>query len=491
MTPTRRRILRFGTAASVALLSSIATADTITLRNGTVLNGIVRQIDGGYDVTLPDGKHRFVPSEEAKSIKIDNTGKVTEGSARERLASLQRSVENERDIARIIDRYQQFITMNAGTEAAKLAQTDLDEWQKRQAENRVRVGRRWLTQPERDQALLAAAKSVGEVNALISADRLDEAAAALHTLLEEDPDNISYQYLTGVLQLRREQFFEAKRSFDAVAERISDHAPTTINLAVLAAQFKRWPQAVSLLDQALVLAPNSQEVLDNIFEFQQLAPESVQRTGSYEKLMKRAAPLEAALEERQAKRGLFRLGSSWVDRAALERFNADRAAFEKKKADMDKDYQDTQDAVRKTDEQIQLVQRMIVRIESDSVVRATDGTIIRRQYPPTYWELQRDLATLQTQRQDAVRHIADLKREAEKVKAAEPKPAFAGKLSPIDHRGVPVILPLSATSQPTTQPQPVEPEPAMEPATQPATSQPATNESGPTTRAANERGLFE
>lgn len=483
MTKARRRIFLLAPVICVVFVALPLRADSITLRDGTVITGVVKQIDGGYDVTLPDGRHRFIPTEQAKSIKLSNDGKVTEGNARERLTSLQRSIESERDLDRIIERYEQFIGMNANTEAAKLAQADLDQWRDRKAKGMMKVGRRWLTAVERDAALIASAKSIEAINDRISAGEIGEATAALRRLSEEDPDNVSFLYLNGVLQMGREQFFEAKRSFDAVAERVDNHAPTILNLSVLAVQFKRWAQAITLLEQAMLLAPGSQEVLDDVIEMQQLVPDSLRRTAGYERLVKRSIPLETALQERQARRGLYRFGSTWVDKATLDKARADREAFEKKKADMDQDYQATQEAIKKTDEQIQLVQRMIQRIESDSLIQSSDGTVVRRRYPDTYWELQRDLDALQGQRQGATKHVAELRIEAEKIKVSEPKPPFMGRLSPIDHRGVPVVLPVNATSRPASRPD--EPEPEAPTIELPPTSQPTT------APADDQRGLFE
>jgi tetratricopeptide (TPR) repeat protein len=487
MTRTRRRIFLLGAQVCVVLIASMLRADSITLRDGKVVDGVIKQIDGGYDVTLPDGKHRFVATEEVKSIKISNDGKVTEGNARERLTSLQRSVDSERDIDRIVERYEQFISMNANTEAAKVAQTDLDEWRARKTKGMMKVGHRWLTSAERDAALVEAANAVAKVNALISADQIEDASATLRQLLEAEPDNVSFLYLTGVLQLRRQQFFEAKRSFDAVAERIENHAPTIVNLSVLAAQFKRWPQAVALLEQAMTLAPSSQEVLDDVLELQQLVPESMRRTAGFERLVKRSIPLETALQQRQSRRGLFRFGSQWVDQATLDKAKADREAYEKKKVDLEADYQQSQETIRKADEQIALTQRLISRMEADATVQGNNGTVIRRQYPPAYWDMQRDLDLLQKQRVTTTNHIADLRKQAEVLKNSEPKPPFAGALSPIDHRGVPVVLPMNATTQPTAEPAdaegPAAPTPKLPlPTTVPATT-PSENE--------KPRGLFE
>ena len=428
-------------ASAGLLFASALHADSLTLKDGSLLEGVIRQVDGGYQIATANGAERFVATEDVKSIKLSNEGKVTPGNARERLQSLQRSVENERDLSHIIDKYEQFITMNANTDAAGLAQAELDQWRARRDRNMVKVGRDWMTPVERDQKLIAAAKRVEDVCGMLSAGQFDAASAALRTGLDEEPDNVSYLYLSGVLQIQRSQFNEAKRSFDSVLAQVTDHVPTLFNEAVLAAQFKRWPQAIAGLDQAITLAPGQPEILEGVLAFSQIAPESAQRTPPFERLMQKFGPQEADLEQRMAGKGLYRLGSRWVDKATIDKANAEQAAYEKTKSDMDADYHQTQDRVHKIDEQIATVERLLQQMERDSVYVDRDGTVINRGLPPAYWDSQRDLDNLKTQRKTEQTHTEELKKKAADVERTAPKLPGVGRMEPIGVNGVPIVLP--------------------------------------------------
>jgi hypothetical protein len=130
-----------------------------------------------------------------------------------------------------------------------------------------------------------------------------------------------------------------------------------------------------------------------------------------------------------------------------------------------------------------------------------NGRAVRRRYPDTYWELQRDLERLQEQQRAATKHIADLRKQAEQVKANAPTPPFAGKLSPVDQRGVPVMLPagveFNPASQPTTREARDVPALIAAPEPEPSRDLPSTAPSMPDTAApatapaSSSRGLFE
>jgi hypothetical protein len=77
-------------ALTIATTLNGARADRIAKRDGTVLTGTAKQVEGGFEVTAENGTKRFVPSGEISSIKIDNTGKLDEVTARERFESLRR-----------------------------------------------------------------------------------------------------------------------------------------------------------------------------------------------------------------------------------------------------------------------------------------------------------------------------------------------------------------------------------------------------------------
>lgn len=448
-------------------------ADTVVLQDGTTLSGAIKQVENGYEFTEADnGPRRFLTPDEVKSIVLTNEGRLTPGVARERLLSLRRSVEAERELKRIISRYQVFIQMNAETDAAKDAQKELDGFiAKRSAGQTIKFGREWVTPEERDRRLIDAAKRIEQITRLIGTGQAAEASKELQAGLEEQPDNVSMLYLNGVLQLRAGRFAEAKRSFDQVEQQVPGHPPTRLNQAVLAVQTKRWPQALSALDEALAGAPGAPEILDAVHEFIHLAPDSLKRSQNFERLVDRFGPQEAELERQQAARGLYRFGSRWVDKATIDQAKAERDAFEKKKADLEAQFKASQARVTDIEDQANSVQRIMFQMERDRNILLPDGRTVQRPLPAAYFDMQDQFGRLQQQRRDEEVKQREMRNEAEEIKKTEPKVPFTGQLIPIGELGVPVLLPQQPPVAPTTAPvQTTSDTPVTSPSTEPTTT---------------------
>lgn len=456
----RVRPLRLALAGILAVAGSVG-ADSITLRDGTILGGVVRQVKDGYEITAADGKTSFVPIDSVKSIKLSNAGKTSEQDGKERLASLRRSVESETQIPRIIDRYKQFIEMNKGTEAATAAGKDLEQWESRKAQEMVKVGAKWMTPKERDQYLVDSAKRANEIADQIAAGDIAGAMQRVAQGLEENPANLSLAYLDGVLQLRRNRHNEAKRSFDVVSEQIPDHPPTLYNQAALAAHFKRWPNAIGLFEKVMTLAPGQPEILNGVTEFLRLVPEASRRNAAFDRLAAIYNRQEAALEAQMAKKSLYRFGSAWANQATLDEMKKKLAEFEEKKKSMQSDYDASQEKIKQIARDIDRIDSQLNQLEFERIrTDPVSGRTIYMPRPQIYYDLQaerdrylRDLSNEQTKSED-------LKRQAKELEAQAPKQPFKGEVEPIGEAGVPILLPASApqttpppgTAPPTTTP---------------------------------------
>jgi tetratricopeptide (TPR) repeat protein len=442
--------------ASIIALSATAGltwADTIVLKDGTVLGGVVKQVPNGYEIVNTEGKSTFVPKADVKSIKLSNDGKVTEQSAKERLASLRRSVEAESQIDRVLERYKQFIEMNKDTDASADAQKDIEQWEGRKAQGMVKVGTKWMTPAQRDDYLVATAKTSNEIADQIAAGDIAGATRRIAQGLEEDPNNISLAYLDGVLQLRRNRYNEAKRAFDIVIEQIPDHPPTLYNEAAIASHFKRWPVAISTLEKVMTLEPNRPEILNGVAEFLRLLPETNKRSAAFDRFMLLYTAQERTLGAEMAKKGLYRFGSSWATQDKIDELNKKLAEFEVKKKAMQTDIDASQDRIRDLARQIDTINRQLEEVERERIVTdSVTGRIAYRPRPAYYYDLVADRDRLTREAQAEKVKTDELKAQAKELETQAPHPPFADRVVPVGEAGVPIIVPANAVAQPTTAP---------------------------------------
>src|SRR5436305_4867252 len=134
---------------SFLLVPMLVRADTLTLKDGSRVEGDVKRTSDGYTITTKDGKTQTVRASDVASIQPGSSDKNSAASSADRLGSLRRSVESITDVRQIIDRYKRFIDQNKGTPAAKDAEQDLAMWQDRLDRNLVKVGGKWVTQEEK------------------------------------------------------------------------------------------------------------------------------------------------------------------------------------------------------------------------------------------------------------------------------------------------------------------------------------------------------
>jgi len=239
-------------------LAALAKADSLTLKDGTRLDGQLERVDGGWQISLSSGEVRFVAQDDVRSFELKPATQLPEDVARERLESLRRSVKAEKTIDRIIHRYELFVMTSQNTQAGADALTDLQMWRERRANNYVRFGREWMTAEERLSAIRETISKIEDIQSLALQSRFAEVQALIDQHLETQPDDVSFIYLDGVLKLRQGQFGAARRQFETVARTAREHAPTLNNLAAAYFGLRRASSAINPLDRALQAAPGVQ-----------------------------------------------------------------------------------------------------------------------------------------------------------------------------------------------------------------------------------------
>jgi tetratricopeptide (TPR) repeat protein len=382
---------------------------------------------------------------------------VSEATAASRLTLLQRSAERESDPARIIQRYETFVRQHRGTDAARQAEVELAIWRERRDNGHVRVRDRWL-----DGAALQAQfeKDLLTIDAIRSA--MDQslyapAAQLLVQALTDQPDNVSFQYLDGVLSLRAGDTNTARRRFGQVLQLLPDHAPSLNNVAVILVKQNRLIPAADSLEKAMRAAPGRAELIDNAVELVTLASGESRNT-TLTRFRRTLEPQELALQQQRDEQGLFRWGSGWVDRATLDSLRAAELAFAQRVLEVDRQFNEAQQRIGRNQESIRLSENLMRRIEQASYVRDSQGNIRRLPLPDSYWQAERDVQQYEQRIAEDVRAQEDLRAQLASLEKERPKPSFRGSLTPVGPEGVP-LMPWPGVAMPVAP----EPDPAPEP----------------------------
>jgi Flp pilus assembly protein TadD len=454
------------------VISISASADVVSLKDGSKLEGDVKKTDGGYVVTAADGTVTRVETSKVQSIRLGKTDAPDPKLAgNDRLASLRRSVESLSDLKQIIERYRSFIEMNKGAPAAADAQKDLAMWQDRLDRGLVKVSGKWITQDERAELISNAVEVVAQARDFLKANRLREAEPLLQQAVELDPKNAAAWYLSGVLYYRQDKIPQARRAFESANAAFPGDPATLNNLGVVLWRQNQFPGALNFYDQAMLALPANKEILNNVAEALASKKEDVKRNAIAAKVTKRFAEQDAQLQAMMAQYGWYRWGSSWVDQSQMDRLKQAEQEIKDKLAALQKQFDSTKVKISENQRKIGENERFMQDIESRSYNVDSSGKPYRVPYPESYYNVQRDNEQLVQENKALESSLAQMQQTAKRVQQQLPTPKYTGVQHLIDVEGMPRT---DGSPPETTQPAaPVSRSPGAIPVTQP-TTQPAT-----------------
>jgi tetratricopeptide (TPR) repeat protein len=432
---------RFLMLLSLAALCVRAGADTIRLNDGTSVEGSAKRNGDVYDVTDAAGKVTHIPVVSVKGIDIGN--KVPGAlEAESRLLSLRRSAENTTDIKAILERYERFIEQNKETTVSREAENDAAIWRDRLAKGLVKVGQSWVTVAEREQMQARSAEIAEVARQLLRQGRMREAEPLIQQILDADPANPSALYLRGLVLFRHDQIVAARKAFEGVVASMKDHAATLNNLAVVLWKQNQQLPAMNAYVQAMLASPLNREILNNVAEALSALPQNHRSSPVAQKCFKIFAEQDTALQEQLARQGLYRWGSTWVDKAQIVKLQEMEKEIGKKLDAMSAEYDDTKKKIGRIEDDIDDNVRRMRAIEATSFARDAQGNVYRLPYPRHYYDLDDDNKKLSADRTALIAHLDELRAGAKKVQQQIPTPRFTGVQQMIGVEQTPLLPPL-------------------------------------------------
>ncbi len=497
-----------GFLLTALLLGGLAVADTVRLRDGTVLRGDLKRQGDDYVLIDTAGKSIAVKSADVVSLEPTPRGGSTD-QAMSRLLSLRRSVEHTADIGAIIERYRAFIESNRGSPAAQIAGQDVVQWRKRLDEGLVRLGKEWLTPAEKAERQSQSLQTAEQARQMIFEGRARESEPLLEQALASDPLNLAVPYLRGVNRYQLERIPEARKQFEAVVEHLPNHPPTLNNLAVILWRQNAIPAALNQFDQAMQSAPVNRRILDNVAELLHSLESSHAKDALFKKVQRRFTEQDAQLQALMRPHRLFRWGAGWVDEKKLEELKAAEKEVQTKLDAMSAEFDAGAATVRAMEQEIADKQRRASSIEADSWGVDAQGQAYRRPYPAYYYDLLRDIDVVKAQRIRLIARLEAMRAAAKEIRQRIPVPAYSGTLAIFGAEAAPQLPvlfgrdtppatapaspsatraspPATAATDVTPPPAPASAGPSSQPATVPvaAASQPASTLGGPSSQPA-------
>ena len=420
------------------MLTLPVLADVVETKDGSRVEGTIRRVSGGWEVTGAAGKKTIVTDENVKGIEKGAPANPAEAAAG-RLAVLRKATEAMADAAQVVDRYEKFIIQYKDAPAAEDARKDLDIWKKRQAEKLVKVGDRWLTPEQQQEMLGTIVPMIEEARALTKDNKVRDADAAIAKLLAIDAKNAAGLYLKGLVNYKSDRVADAKAAWETLRDIAPEHAATLNNLAVIMAKQKQVLGALALYDLAMTASPQNRVVLDNTAEALHALSDREKNALSFKRASKRFTEQEVEMAKVMKEKGLSRWGSTWVD---AEKMAEIKAAEEKIKVKLDAlktEYDRVADRIKDIDTQFDVNNRTLSQINRDRTF--TDGSGNMSQLPPPaiYYKIIAENDKMWVEQRALMQKLDTFKGRAAEIERERPVPAYTGVYRVIEAEGTPLL----------------------------------------------------
>jgi tetratricopeptide (TPR) repeat protein len=339
------------------------------------------------------------------------------------------------------------------------------------------MGSKWILPEEKAAVQEKAILIADQARDLLKQNKLKDAEAAIAKALAEDPTNVSALYLKGLILYRQDKVPEARKAFESVKEIMPDHGPTLNNLAVILWRQNQHVAALSVYDQAMQAMPLNKELLNNVAEALNALPEKDRSGQVPQKVYKRWNEQDVQLQQQLMQVGLYRWGSTWVDKATFDKVQAAEKEVKDKIAKLEEQFAEAQAKIDGIDARIRENHDAMNYMERSRYAQDATGRIISYPLPPQYWDYDRANRRLETQRAETLALIESLRAKAQAVKQQIPVPKYTGAMIMIGVEGTPLIAPADKTPanlkdtliEPAEKSQPIVPDPAkLEPEKKPA-----------------------
>lgn len=418
------------------VLAVPAFGEVVHLTDGTKLEGELQHTSEGWLVTTADGKVTLVTPSQVQSIEFKKS--AGSDSPEQGLASLRRAVANQADIQRVIERYQAFIAQNPNTPSAKDAQQDLAVWQDRRDKGLVKAGDQWLNKDQLAELRGKSLQIAETASRMIAAGKVADAAPMIDKALAASPQDPALLYLQGLIEYRQSHIVPARNAFQAVESQLPDSGSVHNNIAVILWKQRGQMQALNEYDKAMLALPDNQTILDNVHEALHALPAEFNDRDLTKHVKEHFAEQDAVLQKAMAAKSLYRWGSDWLNQKDYDKVQAQQKAVQDKIDALQKDFDNLQAAMLKIDRDIANDQQVMQALASASTqMDPYSGRTYQLPLPQRFYDLQRDVANLKSQKVLDQKQIDDLRKFALQQKQLMPQEKFTGVFKPFDVDGMP------------------------------------------------------
>jgi tetratricopeptide (TPR) repeat protein len=350
---------RFALAAAA---TTLAPADTITLKSGKSVDGSFYRQGDKYVIEPYHGTAFSVPVGDVVGIVLAPNPNSKQARGHQ-WNLLRYRISRSGSLPKIIGMLKSFIAANPHSASLSEAQRELIQYRQYRKLHLIKLGTRWISPAE----LAAIRKKVHQdlriAVLLYNRGRLQQSVLKAEVATRLLPSSADAWIVKGVIEDRLNRLQAARRDF-TTARRFAPHDVTALNnAAIVNFKLHRQPRSLLLFSRALTIDSGNRQILDNIYATLR-AYKGDRRAVLFTNLRRSYSAAVREMETQMARHGLYRVGGSWVSARAYRKLKVKLTAYEQKKQALQADYDSTVLALKSVMAQIRQLDTQIVNIQN-------------------------------------------------------------------------------------------------------------------------------
>lgn len=420
-------------------LAASVSADIITLKNGQSISGSFYRQGNKYVIEPYNGTSFSVPVTDVIGVVLAPNPNSAQAKGH-KWTLLHYEISRSSSLPNIIAMLRQFIVANPHSASLSKAQKSLIKYRQYEKLHLIKLGLHWISRSQLAKIRTKVDRDLRTAIQLYHLGRLSQSLRLADAATRLLPSSVSAWTTKGVIEFRLNHLLVARRDF-RTARRLSSHNITALNnSAVINFEIHRQPRALLLFTRALAIDSGNRQVLDNIYAALR-AYKGDRRAILFKNLRRSFTSADREMEKRMARRGLYRVGGTWVDAKIYKIMAIKLAVFKQKKQALQASYDSTVlalksvlEQIRQTDAQITSIKNAIGTLETQQVINAYQynyydyGTqAALNVYMANLAQAQSQKLKLENQRIAILAGLASIRTQARALQKSGPGIALSGR----------------------------------------------------------------
>jgi len=248
------RIAWFFAFLCFAVAATQSLADTMTLKDGTVLHGRVINNGNSYWVKFDDGTSKTVPADNVANVVSDQS---TSSASPTGAISTARTRANNADSAlAAVAIWREFIDKNPGSADLAAAKDELAHWKLLADSGAEKINGKWIGGDERKKIIDQADALAQEADSLAMQNQTLKAIDKLREAVKIYPNSFRNNFIMGWLSMLSANYDGAITYYTAASKLHSSSVETLNNLAVAQFMLKQYVPALLTFEKAAEIQDN-------------------------------------------------------------------------------------------------------------------------------------------------------------------------------------------------------------------------------------------